>query len=246
MQQIVNAIRESYGAYSGLGINLALVWVAIIYLYIQEKGRQKRNFMYLIVLLMLLLLNPFTAGKEDYYGMVAIIPVVVLLAYIMAKMVSEEREKWNRLIFLCGFLVILLVSMNFYFTTENIGIIENEYKVSDETQELQQIVSELGNVYVIAPREIGEQLREYDVSFRMLGGDEETWGVINDISQNWFDSEKIMNYASAYGATCVICPKGEDGSQGLDPESFSLIAETENYRVYVLNEEEETVIGKKC
>lgn len=238
MQQIVNAIRDSYTVYSSLGINLALVWIAIIFLYIQEKGRQKRNFMYGVILMMLLLLNPFTAGKEDYYGMVAIIPVVVLLAYIMAKMVSEEREKWNRLIFLCGFLVILLVSMNFYFTTENIGIIENEYKVSDEAQELQQIVSELGNVYVIAPREIGEQLREYDVSFRILGGDEEKWGVINDISQNWSDSEKIKNYADIYDAKCIVCPKGEEGSQGLDSESFSLIAQTENYRVYVLNEEE--------
>ncbi|MCI5622048.1 MAG: hypothetical protein MR355_10920 [Lachnospiraceae bacterium] len=238
MLQILNAIRESNGAYSDLGINLALLWVGIIYLYIREENRQRRSFMYVVLDLMFLLLNPFTAGNGNYYRMVAIIPTVTLLAYVMAKTMVKESKKTNRVILVAGFLVILLISLNFRFTTGNIGVIENKYKVSDEAQELQQIVSELGDVYVIAPREIGEQLREYDVSFRILGGDEEKWGVINDISQNWSDSEKIKNYADIYDAKCIVCPKDEDGSQGLDPESFSLIAQTENYWVYVLNEEE--------
>lgn len=234
MQQILNAIREYYGVYSGLEINLALVWIAIIFLYIREENRQRRSFMYVVLVLMFLLLNPFTAGNGNYYRMVAIIPTVTLLAYVMAKTMVIERKKTNRVIIVAGFLVILLFSLNFRFTTGNIGVIENKYKVSDEAQELQQIVSELGDVYVIAPREIGEQLREYDVSFRILGGDEEKWRVINDISQNWSDSEKIERYAVTYDSKCIICPKGEDGNQMLDPESFSMVGETENYRVYIL------------
>lgn len=235
MQQVLHALRDSYTTYSGLGLNLALVWVAIIYLYVQEKNCQKQNFMYLIFLLMLLLLNPFTAGNGEFYRMVAIIPGVVLVAYTMAKMVSQEREKSNRLLLVSGVLVILFFSLNFHFTTENIGMIENKYKVSDEAQELQQIVRELGDVYVIAPREIGEQMREYDVSFRVLGGDDVKWLAILDISQDWYDSERISIYADIYGAECIICPKGEDENQMLDPERFSLVAETENYRVYVLS-----------
>lgn len=238
MQQILTTIKDSYTAYSGFGINLALVWIAIIYLYIQEENKQKRNFTYFILVMMFLVLNPFTSnniitfymGNESYYRIFAIIPSVVLIAYAMTKAVLAEKEKTTRLALACGFIVVLLISVNFNFTTENISMLDNKYRVSDETQELQQIVSGLGDVYVIAPREIGEQLRECDSSVRIFGGDEEKWGAINDISQNWEDSEKIRNYAVAYGANCVVCPKGDEE---LNLEAFSLVAETENYRVYV-------------
>lgn len=241
MQQILTTIRDAYTAYSGFGINLALVWIAVIYLYIQEENKQKRNFMYFVLVMMFLLLNPFTANNivtfymenESYHRIFAIIPAAALIAYAMTKAVSEEKKKTTRLTLLGGFIVILLISVNFNFTTENIAMAENRYKVSDETWELQQIVSRMGDVYVIAPREVSEQLREYDVSFRVMGGDEEKWGIINDISQNWSDSEKIRDYALAYGANCIICPKGEETGV-LDAESFSLVAETENYWVYVV------------
>lgn len=242
MQQILTTIKDAYNAYSSFGINLTLLWIAIIYLYIQEESRQKRNLMYAVLVMMFLLLNPFTANNivtfymenESYHRIFAIIPSGVIIAYGMAKAVSEEKKKMIGRGLLCCFVVVLLVSVNLTFTTENIGLTGNKYKVSDEVRELQQIVSELGNVYVIAPREIGEQLREYDLSVRVMGGDDEKWGVINDISQNWTDSEKIKNYAVTYGANCIICPKEEKQAVGLDSKSFSIVAETKKYRVYVL------------
>ena len=96
MQQILTIIKDSYTAYSSLGINLALVWIAIIYLYIQEENKQKRNFTYFILIMMFLVLNPFTANNiitfymenESYHRIFAIIPSVVLIAYAMTKEVS--------------------------------------------------------------------------------------------------------------------------------------------------------------
>ena len=241
MQQILTTIKDAYTVYYGSGINLVLVWIAIIYLYIREENKQKRNFMYFILIMMFLVLNPFTANNiiafymenESYHKIFAIIPSVVLIAYAMTKAILAEKEKTTRFALACGFVGVLLISVNFNFTTENISMPDNKYRVSDEAQELQQIVSGLGDVYVIAPREIGEQLREYNPSVRILGGDDEKWGAINDISQNWEDSEKIRNYAVVYGANCIICPKGDEENKGLDLESFTLVAEIKNYRVYV-------------
>lgn len=241
MQQILTTVKDAYTAYSTMGINLALVWISIIYLYIHEENKQKRNFVYFILVMVLLVLNPFTANNiitfymqnENYYPIFAIIPSAILVAYTMTKVVSVEKEKVTRRVLLGGFCIILLISVNCNFTTENIGMTDNKYRVLDEAQELQQVISSLGDVYVIAPREVGEQLRECDSSVRVLGGDDEKWGAINDISQNWSDSEKIKNYAAAYGVNCIICPKGDEEREKLDSESFLLLAETENYRVYV-------------
>lgn len=239
MQQVINSIRYGYAIFSGLGINLVLLWSAVIYLLLYEKSKDKRNLLYMVFVLLFFLLNPFTANnlmtfgaQQEYWKAFSMIPTAILIAYSMVKLIASESEKRKKRYLVAGFLMVLLISSNFDVAEKPIGIPENKYILSSEIVEVQQIVSPYGDAYVMAPRTVAEQLREYDASIRVLGGDGEKWSAIEEISKDWTDSDKIYSCAVSYGVTCIVTPKPEDGSI-LDPTRFGLIGQTENYCIYL-------------
>lgn len=241
MQSMLNSIKYAYVVYSAIGISMVLIWIAIIYLYIQEANKQKRNLLYLVGILLFLILNPFTANNImsfvvwgiGYWMVFMIIPSAVFVAYGMTKVIITQQEEKKQWILAGGCIIILLVSINFTFSLENIKLPDNKYKISEEAMELQQILSGFGSVYVIAPREIEEQLREYDTSIRVMGGDSDKWNVLTDISSNWSDTDKLVNYAMTYGCNCIVYPKDDEVRLTMGDGKFALSADTENYYIYL-------------
>lgn len=241
MWQVLKNIKYGYVVYSAIGINLALIWLTGIYLYIQGLQKQKKNLLYLVAVLIFLLLNPITANnimtfvsqEEGYWMAFLIIPSAVFIAYGMTKLIITQREEKVQWGLMVGGVLILLVSTNFNFSLEGIGVINNQYKISQEAREIQQMTSAIGDLYIIAPREIGEELREYDVSVRVLGGDAEKWAVLEEISSNWTDLEKIAGKAAIYGCNCIVYPKTKAENVTMEKINFTMVGETENYFIYL-------------
>lgn len=240
MWQTINSIKYSYMLYSGSGINLALICLTVIYLYIQGQQRKKRNLLYLVCVLLILLLNPFTANnimtfvtpEIGYWMAFMVIPSAIFISYGITKGVITQDTKRNQRVVGGICILLLLISTNFTFVLEDIHLIDGKYKITDEAMEVQQIVSQAGEMYVIAPREIAEQLREYDASIRVLGGDTEKWSALEDISNNWTNMEKLADYAALYGCNCIIYPREhEEGAAQLDSIKFTVMAQTENYYI---------------
>lgn len=241
---MLNNIRYGYVVYSAVGINLVLLWVVGVYLYIKEvhKQKQKQNLLFLVCMLGIMLLYPFSANNimtfakcgMGYWMAFMVLPAAVFISYGMTKLIITQQEKKCQKILLGACVLILVISTNFTFSWEDIGNIDNKYKMSEEALEIQQIISGLGSAYVIAPKEIAQQLREYDTTVRVLGGDTEKWTALDDISSNWGDLDKIKHYSNFYGANCIVYPKDEIKEKtNFEKIEFSFTGETENYNIYI-------------
>lgn len=240
MQQILTIIKNDYLTFCKYGINMVLIWVAFIYLFLKEKNGQKRNLLYLVMTILFLLLNPFIVNNlitfgttsVNYWTAYTMVPSTVFIAYAMTKLVMKENNPRKQGFLIAGFIIVLFVSTNFESMSDGLSLIVNKYKIPEEIIEIQKIMGQHGEVYVIAPRDVGEWLREYDSSVRILGGDGEKWYAIGDMSEDWKDADKIYSYAVSYGVTCIVTPKNEEG-EILDPTRFGLVGQTENYYIYL-------------
>lgn len=213
----------------------SLVLVALIYLITQKKQRNQ-NYIYLVLALFLLWLCPFFAVAmmnfswkgEAYYKALFMVPGVGVTAYAMVCLYHKITEKKKWAFWIAVFLLTQLAT-GFTYTTKFWDFKLTDRKMDEEVIEIaDEIKQRQIDAYMLAPKEIGSKLREYDLSAKIYN--EGSFGYDGD------DMEETIALASQRECNLIVIRKSDmddDCLAYLKKKDFYYMAETEHYLLYI-------------
>lgn len=141
-------VKNTFQEYQGGGMYLALFFIAMLYIYLKEEDKKKKNlFLYFPILVFIVTLNPlfnkivgkiFTASV--YWRMYWILPVGITIAYAVIKFVSEQKEKSQKIVVAISLVAIIIFSGKFIYADNNFEKVGNLYKLPDDAVLVAQLI----------------------------------------------------------------------------------------------------------
>lgn len=137
----VSIIEESFRVYWGTSDMWLLYIGAIVFILLSQKTKEKREmFVWYIVLIMFVILNPFFGSvmqkfmndTQTYIRVYYLLPVIFTIAYAGTEVILSD-ERAGRQHVLCFFLIIIIfyTGESYYEKAAYISS-ENEYKIPEE------------------------------------------------------------------------------------------------------------------
>ena len=127
LKENIEIVKNTFQEYQGNGMYIALFFVAMLYIYLKEEDKKKKNlFLYFPICVLLVTLNPlfnkmvgkiFTASV--YWRMYWILPVGITIAYSVVKFVSEQKEKSQKIVVAISLITIIIFSGKFIYAGNN-------------------------------------------------------------------------------------------------------------------------------
>lgn len=238
MQGIANmwqVIETNFSYICVYAFPFSLVLVALIYL-ITQKNRRNHNYIYLALVLFLLWLCPFFAVSmmnffwegEAYYKALFLIPGVGVTAYALVCLYHRITGKKKWAFWIMVFLLTQLAT-GFTYTTKFWDLELTDGKVDAEVVEIaDEIKQRQIDAYMLAPKEIGSRLREYDLSAKIYN--EGSFGYDGD------DMEKTIALAAKKECNLIVVRKKDADDECLaylEKKDFRYMTETDHYLLYI-------------
>lgn len=238
MQGIISMLQVMANNFSYMSVYVfpfSLSLIAMVYLIVRRTERN-HNYLYLVTTLFFVWLCPFFAvsmlnffwNGEAYYRALFLVPGVSVTAYalVCARQKLDEKKKWA---FWIGVFVLVQVAAGFSYTDRYWDFGLTNGKVSAEVMQIGDEIKERGiEAYVLAPPEIGSQLREYDLSAKIY--------YDGNFGYDESDMEKTVQCAAKNECNLLIIRKTEvddDCKAYLEEREFQYLTETEHYMIYV-------------
>ena len=214
-----------------MGVNLFFLFVAVVYLLVTEKKRQ-RNLLIYEIFGILFLVTPVLAnaiieragngtGNWKVYG---ILNAAVLTAFVATDFFMDRESRRERVGTLVVFFLLIQAGMSLNYSTDYLGFVSNPYKISSEAEEIAGEIAFLEEPRVFAPAEIASGLRQYDTKYAVIYGD--------GLSYSPQDPAQFTQEITAYGCNCVIVAAEYDDVDFFNGLGFSRITSTRHYEVY--------------
>lgn len=259
MIAVLKEIKDAAAVFQGTGHYLALFLVAVVYMMINKNEDRNRNFYLYSICSLLIISIPFTAldimkllGLENnYYIAFYILPIYVLVPYIGTRFL-EECKKWREKLSVCIVYVLILILVgsynyqNNYFTTLTWS--NNKLEVSEEIKNISYLLADYDYVKAIVPKEVCEQIKEYDTHIKLLYGSDIIEGrlsnknnaeeqrlrlIYQDIASAPESFEKIAGWAQQCECNCIIQKREYQDDETAQVLGYQCVGETENYLIYM-------------
>ncbi|MEG1474068.1 MAG: hypothetical protein RSC25_08110 [Christensenella sp.] len=199
MQEALAVVQQTFTAFNGTGMYMALFFVALIYIYMIGDKEIKALFFYpAIFILVVMVFNPIFVMVVDKAGISAdifwrvywILPVTFILAYAATCVIDKNHAKITKVVVTILVIAAIVISGRFIFTSENFKMSNNLYKLPKETVAVGEILKkELSGEKVLLPPEMAVNMRLYDASIRM------TYGRDVVTHHKVFDAEDYYNWS---------------------------------------------------
>ena len=241
MWQSIATILQKY-----MGTGLIFVWfcVGLVYLFFQEKNRERRIiFVYVPVILLLVLLNPVFAGlffrflgSEIYFRFCWLLPVIAVIAASTVRFASRFDEKKHTLV-LAAAIACIVVSGKSVYSNPLYSKAENLYHVPSTVIRICDAIHCPGReVRAAFPREFLLYVRQYDPTICMPYGREWNNGWINEfvefLLQDTIDPEKLSEYLNQYECHFVILEEKKEIPGDLRDFDLKLFDTIDGYAIY--------------
>ena len=147
----IKNIVDTFNGYYGSGKYFVLLLIALIYLFMVEKEKDKKAFfIWYPCLTLFIILNPLFNKIVDpllndkvYNRLYWIIPIGIIIAYAAVKIVKSNSEKYGKIIVFIAISTIIIFSGNFIYTKANYIRTDNLYKIPDEYVEVANILRKI-------------------------------------------------------------------------------------------------------
>lgn len=235
---------ETFQKYSGSGLIISWFLVALVYLFFQEKEKDKRIlFVYVPSVVLLLIFNPlffriFSRVTEEgiYFRMFWLLPVTVVIGYSAVK-VWESLGGWKRVSF--GILAALLIMLSGKWVYSNplFGKAENLYHVPQEVVELCDTIKIEGREIMAAfPEEFLLYVRQYSPYVCMPYGRSDTMGSYSEfrslMREEDIPAEELAKQAKKNGCHYVILSENKNIIGDMTDYDYELFDQVGEYLIY--------------
>jgi len=231
MELRLRIIRDAYQSYSNSVYSMVFLLIALVYMLIRYKRKEKELLLYEIFG-MLLLTMPVVAnrlmtmgGDYGYHWLLyAILCAAIVIAYAGTEVLSETLKKREKLLVVICFMIALQFSKGFAYSTDSLMLLSNFAKASEETVIMSERLEDVEEPVVIAPKEIASELKRYNNSLKVAYG--------KDVS---YDSDNLRQFllaAENYNCNCMIVALEVDDEQIMNEAGFYTLQVTENYKLY--------------
>ena len=258
MKVMINTIENignMYCNFWGVGLYGALFLLAIIYLIIFEKDKNKQKlFLGYTFIFTLLYLFPITAyiimqygtGYRGYWRMFWLLPVTGLIAYVLTEIVFYSKGQLKRVLVMVLFLFLIVTQGNNLYKSDNYNKSTNLYQMNQDTIVIADAIEEdaeamgIAQPGVLMPNAIAVDIRQYDANIRMpYGGDAIRGDKVSPTSKKIFelmnadnlDPASVVYYASQGNYQYLVYPTGLNKDQ-IVAAGYTLIKDVGNYYIY--------------
>lgn len=146
---------------------------AVIYLIIKGNRLEKEVFLPMSFMMMITVFNPICPlildkvfdVNNEYYRLFWIMPVVILLPYVSVKIVLSRASLRYRVV-MSVFLLSLGILGGKFVYAEGINIRENQYRISDELIQIDEMIHEDANIK-LNKTEYPKAFFEYDYNMEI-------------------------------------------------------------------------------
>lgn len=231
--------------YMGTGLMVVLFLTAILYLFLNEKRKERRVlFVYMPLGVLLLYFNPLFAslfvrllGSEVYFRMCWLLPVSLVLGYTIVDIAEHRLQGKRRGSFLVLAAVILILSGKLVYTNPLFSKAENIYHVPNAVVHICDAIKVEGREVMAAfPKEMLLYVRQYSPYVCMPYGREGFGEDDNDfyiaMEREIIDAEELASFAKNRGCHYVILDAKKEILGDLQDFSLKLLLETDGYAVY--------------
>lgn len=258
MSEVIAQIENAISIFEGTGHYFSLFFVAIIFMAIIPLERNTYHFYLYSMIAVLIIIFPLTAnnimtfvtGTENYWLVFYILPIFILTAYLGTKTyIAQKTVKEKFIVSLAMFVIFLLVGSYNYQDNflPSLGLRANNFKLTDETLTVNNILSTNEVQKVMAPNIICSEIREFNPEISLLyGSDTINHQVSNpenaaeymlitaydDIQQQEHNLETKIYWAEYFGSNCIIIPKENDNQIIMEQNAYYIIGITEHFIVY--------------
>lgn len=241
MWHTMTSIFQNY-----MGTGLIFIWfcVALVYLFFQEKNKERRViFLYVPMILLLVLLNPAFAGlffrfvgSEIYFRFIWLLPISVVIAGSAVKFASSYEGKKHTLVLVLAVACIVL-SGKLVYSNPLYSRAENLYHVPDTVIRICDAIHCPGReVRAAFPQEFLLYVRQYDPTVCMPYGREWNNGWVNEfvvfLLQDRIDPEKLSEYMNQYECHFVILDEKKEVPGELRDFHLKLFDTIDGYAIY--------------
>lgn len=156
-------------SYIGWGIIFIYYLVALVYLFVTEKRKERRIlFIYMPLIVLIIFLLPVTAmamerfaDDEVYYRLLWILPISITLAAAVTETIIKLKGK-AKVFALAGALALIILGGRLIYTDTRFSVAENEYHVPQEVADIcDALVIQGREIRVAFPKEMLVYVRQY-------------------------------------------------------------------------------------
>ena len=252
LKESMEIIINAYKSYQGTGMYLALFFISILYLYITEKDDNKKVFfVYYPFLALFIIINPIFyklvehgVEEDTYVRTFWILPMGISIAYASTKVITSMKNNFQKNIVMSIIIFIIIISGRCVYNTENFQKATNWYKLPEETKNVADYIinDNFENKKVICPQELVPYLRQIDARIHLYYG-RRTTSQYDDIRLLGFlkngDLENLTAMCKNKKIQCnyIIFKRDTLLNGNMSNYGYKLFAQTENYDLYKLNDE---------
>ena len=226
-------LKNVFDVYNTKAYSLVFLFIAMIYFILKNK-KEQRNLLIYEFFGILLLVIPFIGNKIvtlgagngsnwPVYGILCAIPVTAYMAVDILKKITEKKERY---LFYLLFFIVIQLGLGISLTGEQFGFPINQQKTSRLTMAVAEQLDEHVEWYVMAPKYVAAELREYDRTICVVYED-----AYEDCKT---DLILLQEKAAEYGCNCVVIEKKYDVEDTMLAGGYKKLAEIEEgYSIYV-------------
>ncbi len=168
----IGYLLKTLGMYtSGTGF-FAMYLIGVLTVLVAGKKRDRQLFLPQAVMLLVTVYNPLTPlildrifdVSGEYYRLFWIAPVIILVPYVCAMMMTRENKGWENVIFAVLIIAMFIVGGNYVYA-KGYDAAENIYKIPDELIGISDIIhrdSDTEYVRAFFEYEYNMEIRQYD------------------------------------------------------------------------------------
>ena len=176
-----NTVFEHFRNYSGYGLIMIYYLVALAYLFVKEKRKERRLlFVYMPLAILVVFFNPLFAKfviyyteEGIYYRFLWLIPVSVTLSYVITELYIAVKDRLKIAVLITASILIILGGRLVYLDAEY-SAAENEYHMPQSVIDVCDAAVIPGREVVMAvPSEMLPYVRQYSANIVMPYGYQE-------------------------------------------------------------------------
>lgn len=245
----IETIKIAATEYIGSGMYIALFLVAILYIFIKEENRNIKFFLgWFSITIFIIILNPIFAKlvenvftKSVYWRFFWMLPIGITMAYVGTKVVMFRKKISGKVITSICLILIIMISGKFIYSEENYKKVDNAYKLPDEAVHVAYILENDEKKYkkVMLPTELVPYIRQINGNINLMYARNPQGYENNELIQEFENGnlEYVVTKCRSEYCNYIIFNKATQLNSNMSDYGFNLLAQTENYDIYVLSED---------
>lgn len=260
MTTVLDTVNSMYNNYNGTGMQMALFFACIIYLWVQKKEKDRRFlFVGYTLLFFIICFFPVTAkiimkvciGESVYWRMFWLLPTAVISAYTAVEIIMQMEKKSRRYLLLAGMLAVIVLTGTNVYNGAIFDRKQNNYKLPQDVVDICDIIEKdaaangIEDKKLITVNDLVSSVRQYDANINMpygnnaikglkIDGDsaKQIFRIMSSDTKNW---EALAYYAALENCNYLAYNADDAAAQTLETLQYEKIGANANYYVYRRN-----------